>query len=76
MALHSSDDRDFVPVMLAIYQAAAAKQLAQAEASMARALDLRDNAMAMLDRAAGMAMEYAKAEDDTYPDVWHDEIDW
>lgn len=49
--------------MLCIYREAALAQLVEAEDAIVRAIELREHALGLLDRAAALAYEYAKEQD-------------
>lgn len=59
----SSDQKTFVIQMLCIYREAALAQLVEAEDAIVRAIELREHALGLLDRAAALAYEYAKEQD-------------
>ncbi len=62
--LHSpSQRRAFVVQMIGIYREAALTQLVEAEDAIVKAIELREHALGLLDRAAELAYEFAREED-------------
>ncbi len=73
----------FTVQMLKIYGEAARQQIAEAEAAVARGIELREHAVELLARCTTLATEYAKAKDEFDASDWTipkidmgDEPDW